>query len=161
MAKSRDKREEYFNKKATDYRQLQMHEPIYVQLNLIRQHGRRQTSLGHPQKTTRRATRSNYQPEYASPGIVATYGQIVEQHLMTMNQTRCPTENQGVHVDLVVRAMLPEDYDTTNWDNHHIKLCYYFVIYLLLLCYYLVINIPVYIDLCIYVYTMYITSTMG
>ena len=33
MAKSRDKREEYFNKKATDYRQLQMHEPIYVQLN--------------------------------------------------------------------------------------------------------------------------------
>ena len=33
MAKSRDKREEYFNKKATDYRQLQMHEPVYVQLN--------------------------------------------------------------------------------------------------------------------------------
>ena len=33
MAKSRDKREEYFNKKATDYRQLQMHEPIYVQLD--------------------------------------------------------------------------------------------------------------------------------
>ena len=33
MAKSRDKREEYFHKKATDYRQLLMHEPIYVQLN--------------------------------------------------------------------------------------------------------------------------------
>ena len=33
MAKSTDKREEYFNKKATDYCQLQMHEPIYVQLN--------------------------------------------------------------------------------------------------------------------------------
>ena len=32
MAKSRDKREEYFNK-ATDYRQLQMYEPIYVQLD--------------------------------------------------------------------------------------------------------------------------------
>ena len=31
MAKSRDKQEEY--KKATDYRQLQMHEPIYVQLD--------------------------------------------------------------------------------------------------------------------------------
>ena len=34
--------------------------------------------------------------------------------------------------------------------------CYY----LLLLCYYFVINMPVYIDLCIYVYTMYITSTI-
>ena len=33
MAKSRDKREEYFNKKATDYQQLPMHEPIYVQLD--------------------------------------------------------------------------------------------------------------------------------
>ena len=98
---------------------------------LTRQHGRRQTSLGHPQKTTRRATRSNYHPGSATPGIVATYGQIVEQHPMTMNQTRCPTKNQGVHVDLLVRAMLPEDYDTTSWDNHHIKLCYC----LLLLCY--------------------------
>ena len=53
---------------------------------LIRQHGRRQTSLGHPQKTTRGATRSNYQPDNASPGIVATYGQIVEQHLMHDNE---------------------------------------------------------------------------
>ena len=33
MTKSSDKREEYFNKKAADYRQLQMHEPIYVQPN--------------------------------------------------------------------------------------------------------------------------------
>ena len=33
MAKSSDKREEYFNKKAADYRQLQMHESIYVQPN--------------------------------------------------------------------------------------------------------------------------------
>ena len=120
---------------------------------LIRQHGRKQTSLGHPQKTTREATRSNYQPDNASPEIVATYGQIVEQHLMTMNQTRCPTENQGVHVDLLVRVMLPEDYDTTNWDNHHIKLCYY----LLLLCY---CHTYLYIDLYIYVYKMFITSTI-
>ena len=30
----------------------------------------------------------------------------------------------------------------------------------IMLDYYFVINIPVYIDLCIYVYTMYITSTM-
>ena len=55
---------------------------------LTRQHGRRQTSLERPQKSTRGATRSNYQPGNASPGIVATYGQIVEQHLMTMNQIR-------------------------------------------------------------------------
>ena len=33
MAKSSDKREEYFNKKAADYLQLQMHEPTYVQPN--------------------------------------------------------------------------------------------------------------------------------
>ena len=33
MAKSRDKRKEYSNKKATDYRHLHMHESVYVQLN--------------------------------------------------------------------------------------------------------------------------------
>ena len=73
MAKFRDKREEYSNKKAADYRQLHMHETVYVQLNPDN-YGRRQTSLGHQQKTTRGATRSNYQPDNASPGIVDTYG---------------------------------------------------------------------------------------
>ena len=50
MAKSRDKREIYFNKKATDYRQLQMHEPIYVQLDPDKTTWQKANVIGTPTK---------------------------------------------------------------------------------------------------------------
>ena len=127
MPKSRDNREEYFNKKATDYRHLQMHEPIYVQLNPDKAKRHCDTHRKQPEElqdpTTNRTTL--YQKcRHLRPDRGTTPGDN--------EQSVWPTDNQGVHDDLIVRAMLPEDYGTTSRDNHHhIKLCYY----LLLLCY--------------------------
>ena len=55
MAKSRDKREEYFNKKATDYRQLQMHEPIYVQLDPDKTTWQKANVIGTPRENNPRS----------------------------------------------------------------------------------------------------------
>ena len=55
MAKSRDKREEYFNKKTTDYRQLQMHEPIYVQLDPDKTTWQKANVIGTPTENNQRS----------------------------------------------------------------------------------------------------------
>ena len=55
MAKSRDKQEEYFNKKATDYRQLQMHKPIYVQLNPDKATWQKANVIGTPTENNLRS----------------------------------------------------------------------------------------------------------
>ena len=55
MAKSKDKREEYFNKKATDYRQLQMHKPIYVQLDPAKTTWQKANVIGTPTENNPRS----------------------------------------------------------------------------------------------------------
>ena len=55
MAKSSDKREEYFNKKAADYRQLQMHEPIYVQLDPDKTTWQKANVIGTPTENNPRS----------------------------------------------------------------------------------------------------------